>query len=167
MITLMLFACSLVAFALVGVLGALIAITLAWRGPKRNREAEEKALRLLRSWLTPRQNQQWDTNKGFEVIGSDSGTRYYIRRGKGMNIDQLDAGGKVVALWCFTPDGNMPMGDVMLTQKIALETMEKKVLCTANKGQPLGAMNGSLAGTRHPTCMTARQNRSRSADDLT
>jgi hypothetical protein len=136
MITLMLFACSLSLLVLVGLLGVLTAITLAWRGRKRNREAEEQAIRLLRSWLTPRQTQQWDTNKSFEVIGSDTGTRYCIRYGKAMNIDQLDSDGRVVARWCFAPDGKLALGDVMLAQKIALETMEKKALCTANWGEP-------------------------------
>jgi hypothetical protein len=50
-----------------------------------------------------------------------------------MNIDELDSGGKVVAQWCFAPQGNLAVGDVMLAQKIALETMERDALATANR----------------------------------
>ena len=56
-------------------------------------QAEQKALILLRSWLSPEQAQQYDSQKHFEVIGSDTGMRYRIRHGNAMNIDQLDAAG--------------------------------------------------------------------------
>jgi hypothetical protein len=50
-------------------------------------QAEQKGLALLRSWLSPEQAQQYDAHKHFEVIGSDTGTRYRIRHGQMMNID--------------------------------------------------------------------------------
>jgi hypothetical protein len=37
-----------------------------------------------------------------------------------------------VAVWCFGPQGYLPVGDVMLAQKIALETNEKAALQVAN-----------------------------------
>jgi len=96
-------------------------------------EVEEKGFRLLRSWLSPEQAQQWDALSGFEVVGSQTGTRYRIRRGKVMNVHELDRAGNIVAHWCFAPKGNLAMGDVLLAQKIALETMEREALKTANR----------------------------------
>jgi hypothetical protein len=49
-------------------------------------QVEERGLRLLRSWLSPKQAQQWDALNEFEVVGSHTGTRYRIRRGKTMNV---------------------------------------------------------------------------------
>jgi hypothetical protein len=85
-------------------------------------EVEERGLRLLRSWLSPKQAQQWDALNEFEVVGSHTGTRYRIRRGKTMNVHEMDRAGNIVAHWCFAPQGDLPMGDVLLGQKIALET---------------------------------------------
>jgi hypothetical protein len=38
-----------------------------------------------------------------------------------------------VARWCFAPKGNLPMGDVLLAQKIGLEMMELETLKSANR----------------------------------
>jgi hypothetical protein len=96
------------------------------------RQAEEKGFTLLRAWLTPEQATQWDARNKFEVIGCDTGTRYRIRQGTAMNVHQLDCAGRDVAHWCFAPEGEVVTGDVLLAQKIALETMEREVLALAN-----------------------------------
>jgi hypothetical protein len=49
-----------------------------------------------------------------------------------MNVHQLDCTGRDVARWCFMPEGGVVTGDVLLAQKIALETMEREVLALAN-----------------------------------
>jgi hypothetical protein len=49
-----------------------------------------------------------------------------------MNVHQLDCKGREVAQWCFMPEGVVVTGDVLLAQKIALETMETEVLALAN-----------------------------------
>jgi hypothetical protein len=85
------------------------------------------------SWLSPEQALQYDSQKHFEVIGSDTGMRYRIRHGNVMNIDQLDAAGNTAFGWCFIPEGELAMGDCMLAQKIALETFEAKALAIANQ----------------------------------
>jgi hypothetical protein len=72
----------------------------------------------------------------FEVIGSDTGTRYRIRHGRMMNIDELDSAGNKVCEWCFLPAGNLAIGDVMLAQKIALETYESGALAVADSAGP-------------------------------
>jgi hypothetical protein len=87
---------------------------------------------LLRSWLTPEQHEQWAARSEFEVIGCDTGTRYRITCRAVMNIHQLDPAGRTVKQWCFAPEGCLAPGDILLAQKIALETMERKVLALAN-----------------------------------
>jgi hypothetical protein len=39
-------------------------------------QAEQKSLALLRLWLSPEQVAQYNSKEHFEVIGSDTGTRY-------------------------------------------------------------------------------------------
>ena len=50
-----------------------------------------------------------------------------------MNIHELDGAGRPRAGWCFAPKGHLVAGDVMLAQKIALETDERGALTVANK----------------------------------
>jgi hypothetical protein len=68
-------------------------------------------------------------------IGSDTGTRYRIRHGHIVNIDQLDSAGNKVCGWCFVPEGDLAGRDCMLAQKIALETFENEALAIANRGR--------------------------------
>jgi hypothetical protein len=104
----------------------------------RWRPREKRAMALLRSWLTPEQDEQWTARREFDVIGCDTGTRYRITYQTMMNIRQLDPTGRTVAQWCFAPEGGLAPGDILLAQKIALETMERKVLALANR-QPFRA----------------------------
>jgi len=101
--------------------------------------AEEKGAALLRSWLSPPQAELWDYHRHFYVVGSDTGTYYRIRHGRAMNIDELDTGGRVVTRWCFGPRGHLAVGDVLLAQKIALETMELEALAKANSNRTFTA----------------------------
>jgi hypothetical protein len=96
-------------------------------------EAEQKAHALLCAWLSPEQAQQYNSQKQFEVIGSDTGTRYRIRHGRMVNIDQLDSAGDRVCVLCVVPEGNLAASDCMLAQKIALEMFETKALAIANQ----------------------------------
>jgi hypothetical protein len=94
---------------------------------------EEKSIALLRSWLTPEQLKQWTRSREFEITGCDTGNRYRIMDTTSLNVLQLGPSGDAVAKWCFTPKGNLVMGDVLLAQKIALETMEREALAVANR----------------------------------
>jgi hypothetical protein len=96
------------------------------------RRAEEKGLYLLRSWLTPEQDEQWSRESAFDVVGCDTGTRYRITNSASMNVLELDKDGRSVKRWCFTPVGPIVQGDVLLAQKIALETMESHARSVAN-----------------------------------
>ena len=51
-----------------------------------------------------------------------------------MNVDELDERGARTAAWCFGPEGELPIGDLMLAQKIALEYNERGALALANRG---------------------------------
>jgi hypothetical protein len=125
------FGAALMAFA-AGVLAGII-IT-QWRLEAVPPQAEQRGLDLLRFWLSPQQAEQYSSYRYFDVIGSDTGSRYRIRQGRMMNIDQLDSAGNRVCAWCFLPSGNLASGDCMLAQKIALETFESKALAIANRG---------------------------------
>ena len=50
-----------------------------------------------------------------------------------MNVHELDEAGRVKLALCFVPKGYLVTGDVMLAQKIALETCERRALAVANR----------------------------------
>jgi hypothetical protein len=93
---------------------------------------EKRAVALLLSWLTPEQEKQWQARGEFDVIGGDTGRRYRITYRAVMNVHELDPNGHSVKQWCFAPAGGLAVGDVLLAQKISLETMETKALAIAN-----------------------------------
>ena len=95
---------------------------------RRRREAERRASHLLKEWLSPTQRAQYERTRNFEVQGSHSGKRYRIRSARQMNVDELDDCGRRIAVWCFLPAENVPVGDVMLAQKIVLENDEPAML---------------------------------------
>ena len=97
---------------------------------------EERGLKLLREWLSQEQLAQFDANNYFEVIGCHSGKRYRICQGNGANIVELDDHARPTTGWCFVPGEHLVAGDVMLAQKIALETDERGALEKANKFTP-------------------------------
>jgi hypothetical protein len=97
---------------------------------------EIRGLRLLREWLSPVQRAQLDAFGYFEVTGSDTGRRYRIYKGSISNVYELDDLGGLKMGWCFMPSGNLVAGDVMLAQKIALETSERSSLAVANRLLP-------------------------------
>jgi hypothetical protein len=111
----------------------MAALLQEYRRPRARTPAEKRAVALLRSWLLPEQEKQWQARGAFDVIGCDTGTRYRITYRAVMNVHQLDADGHPVQQWCFAPEGRLAVGDVLLAQKIALETMETKALEIANR----------------------------------
>jgi hypothetical protein len=90
--------------------------------------AERKSLALLREWLSPAQLSQYEKDKTFETIGSKTGKRYRIEQGNQQNVFELDEDGQPVRGLCFVPLGFLASGDVMLAQKIALETDEEAAI---------------------------------------
>ena len=95
--------------------------------------AAEKGMRLLKENLTPKQREQYEVARSFEVIGSESGRRYRIRHGNSINIDELTDTEQVAYRWCVVPQGQLVVGDVLLAQKLALETFERETLAVARR----------------------------------
>ena len=98
--------------------------------------AEVRGRRLLRRWLSQEQRTQFDATDFFDVVGCNTGKRYRIHYGQGANVRELDAAGNSKMGWCFVPKGYLVAGDVMLAQKIALETDELAALAVANRFPP-------------------------------
>jgi hypothetical protein len=69
-----------------------------------------------------------------------------ITNGTTMNVIELDKNGRSVKRWCFTPVGPMVQRDVLLAQKIALETMENYARSLANS-QSVIARSCQCAGS--------------------
>jgi hypothetical protein len=90
----------------------------------------------LRRWLTTEQRAQFDTMNFFDVVGCQTGNRYRIHYGQSANIREMDEAGNPKMGWCFVPKGYLVPGDVMLAQKIALETDELAALAVANRFPP-------------------------------
>jgi len=97
---------------------------------RKYHQREERSMELLKRWLSPDQLHQFETAGCFEVVGCDTGRRYRISQGAGMNIYELNEGPGIG--WCFVPQGYLAIGDVMLAQKIALETDERGALAVAH-----------------------------------
>jgi len=57
-----------------------------------------------------------------------------------MNVEEIAANGRIARRWCFAPEGAPAAGDVMLAQKIALETFELNALAIANNDGRQGAV---------------------------
>ncbi|QOG23011.1 MULTISPECIES: hypothetical protein [Bradyrhizobium] len=123
-----------------------VAVGKLYQAAKAEKTIQARALRLLRSWLSPAQRAEFDSKGYFDVVGCDSGKRYRIRRGTSGNVNEIDEDGRLGAGWCFVPLGGLVEGDVMLAQKIALETDEERTLSVANNFP--GPIRWRLPGSR-------------------
>jgi hypothetical protein len=97
------------------------------------RDAEARGIKLLKEWLSPAQLREYTAYLYFDVSGGASGKRYRIKHGEVQNVFELDSQGREICGWCFAPDGYLVPGDVMLAQKVALETNERGALKVANR----------------------------------
>nr|WP_027574411.1 hypothetical protein [Bradyrhizobium sp. WSM1743] len=104
------------------------------------RTPEGRSLQLLREWLSPVQRLQFAGRGYFEVIGGDTGSKYRIYAGASTNVCEVDEKGRPTRGLCFMPRGDLPVGDVMLSQKIALECCESRTLEVARRFAPTGFM---------------------------
>jgi hypothetical protein len=93
---------------------------------------ELRGRKLLREWLSSEQLALYDAHNYFEVTGCHTGKRYRMSHAVGANVYELDDAGRPQAGWCFVPNDHLVAGDVMLAQKIALETdaFELKQMCS-------------------------------------
>src|SRR6516165_8569932 len=97
---------------------------------------EVRGLRLLGAWPSPSQFEQFNAKARFDVVGCATGRRYRIHYGTRANVHELDDEGGLKMGWCFVPQGRLVPGDVMLAQKIALETSESRALSVAIRFAP-------------------------------
>jgi len=88
--------------------------------------AEAKARRLLERALTPEQRRDLSDSRCFYVKGERF--NYRIRQALSGNVDALDPSGRVVSRYCAQPLGRVPVCDVMLAQKLWIETDENMFL---------------------------------------
>ncbi len=100
---------------------------------KQRKIAEEKALQLLLENLEENQAEIFKKTGAIPVVAR-SGRRYSIRKGTSGNVDELDGQTeKAKARLCFHPiDYSIPVYDVMLAQKLMLETSEDEARKIAN-----------------------------------
>lgn len=99
---------------------------------------EGRSLRLLREWLSSAQRTQLAEKGYFEVVGGETSKRYRIHAGTATNVCEVDERGRAKLGLCFLPLGELPIGDVMLSQKIALESCESCALAVARRFVPNG-----------------------------
>jgi hypothetical protein len=100
------------------------------------RTPEGRSLRLLREWLAPAQRTQFAKKGYFEVVGGETGKQYRIYPGAMSNVCEIDEKGHPRLGLCFRTMGELPMGDVMLAQKIALESCESSAIAVARRFVP-------------------------------
>jgi hypothetical protein len=79
---------------------------------------------------------------------ANSGKRYRIYQGTAQNVFEIDEAGWLIVGLCFIPSGELVAGDVMLAQKIALETNENGALAVAHRFLPRGSFARALRRPR-------------------
>ena len=131
---------------LVGASSRINAVRELYRKFANENTRETRGLRLLRDWLSPDQREQLDNSGYFEVCGCASRKRYRIYHVRfAPNVYEIDGVGRLKVGVCFLPAGNLVTGDVMLAQKIALETDEHRAIAVANRFSPTGDLPRWLA----------------------
>ncbi len=94
-------------------------------------EVTARAESLLLSALNPIQAKDFRTTREFTVISKDGKRTYRITYGIAGNVILIEKG-KPVARYCIYPIG-IPIEDVMLAQKLMLETDEESFIRIANR----------------------------------
>ncbi len=107
-----------------------------YRAARNTNSPEARGRRLLRRWLSEAQLAQFEAFKSFDVVGCHTAKRYRVYYGTAANVEELDKAGRPIMRYCFVPKGDLVPGDVMLAQKIALETDEQAALEVANRFPP-------------------------------
>ena len=97
--------------------------------------AERRATELLMSVLEPAQRDMFRKEKTIIVVAA-SGTQYRIGLGTVNNIMELNPDGTPKLRLCVHPVG-VPLADVLVTQKLLLETDEAEFRRMANISDPV------------------------------
>jgi hypothetical protein len=107
-----------------------------WTFALPSAEANLEALRLLKDNLSPGQRHQLELFNYFDVVGGDTGAYYRVHFDRQMNVEQLETSGKSIAWFCFIAEGQLPVADTVLAQKMALELFETEALRVAPRMPP-------------------------------
>lgn len=94
---------------------------------RKAKEAKDRAEALLRVCLSAEQKEDLDKKNCFYIVvdGKDGKKeRYRIDRGSHGNVKQIDERGSIIRSFCIQPSG-VPEGDILLTQKLWLESSEE------------------------------------------
>lgn len=107
----------------------------------REQASQRRANELLLTMLDEAQAEQWRTERAFTIETADGARRYRIRRGVAGNImlvkdgDREAPAGGWLRRFCFHayhPDGQIPVEDHVLAQKLFIESDEASFLRLAN-----------------------------------
>ena len=117
---------------------------------QKRKEADERAMALLRSCLSQKQLDDLMAHDHFFVTAK-SGRMYRIDKGSHGNVKCVDP---VTKVWteslCAAPRGGIPAGDAMLMQKLLIETAEETFRSYANislkAGGFISGKSGGLTG---------------------
>lgn len=130
----------------------------------RDSTARRNAKSLLLKSLSAAQRYSYVNESYFEVRGS-SGTHYRIRHGANFNIQVLDApGGLSKDRLCGRPATPMPIEDILLAQKLCLETDDVAFRRVANSANVRAERRGAFLqqipfpGCTCDMCMQRRHN---------
>nr|WP_080663644.1 hypothetical protein [Bradyrhizobium elkanii] len=115
----------------------LRALRQLYRAFVRENSPEGKGRTLLRQWLTPAQRRQFEEQGYFDVVGCTTRRRYRVQYGSVANVQEISFEEQSGGILCFAPEGHLVPGDVMLAQKIALETDELGTLAVAKRVAPV------------------------------
>jgi hypothetical protein len=93
-------------------------------------EAETRSKELLYGLLSGEQLAEMEAATQFHVQGADGHT-YLIRKGHGHNVWRIEGGLRTIE-YCIVTRGHVPVYDLMLTQKLLLETDPEHFMAKAN-----------------------------------
>jgi hypothetical protein len=99
---------------------------------KKNEEANARAEALLKSALTKKELEEYETAKTVTVKVSDTKS-LRIKPGRSSNIEELDENGNVVAHLCVHLEERVPDHDNMLAQILFAQSEPEEFLALANR----------------------------------
>lgn len=100
---------------------------------KKQDECEARARGILLEFLDQKQRAEFEEYKRFRVQGQD-GYRYVIEHKFAHNVYRIEGETKVVE-YCLVSTGHVPIYDLMLTQKLLLESNPEPFFAKANVWQ--------------------------------
>lgn len=106
-----------------------------YMGPTRtwyDEEADKRAQGLLVECLSPAQKEEFNYRRSFTVVSKSKRT-YRIEFVRNYNVRLLNAHHQSIAAYCAGPLEDVPIADMMLSQKLMLENDEERFLRIANK----------------------------------